>query len=183
MVSCTNLSGICFTTLFVVVLLISFKAVLSVLSRLFLALLELFLLVFSSSSSLVPLCRLSPVFLLLQSAPDPPEPTRFLDWVLAFLCSPHFTVYPSACNIFLKAVFLLALSSGCRVGSFRLFSGGGILFSFDTGEQFVHLQPSTFLFEEELADVRRGPFGHLCLVGSARFHHLLFWVAALCCCL
>ena len=124
--------------------------------------------------------ELSRAFFHIRPPPPMVEPQWSLNKVLNFLKTRRFTVNPSLEDLTLKALFLLALASGRRVGELHslIRRRGFIVF----GERYnwVRLHPNPqFLAKNETASFRRGPILINAFKTNPNTHHLLCPVNAL----
>ena len=124
--------------------------------------------------------ELSRAFFHIRPPPPMVEPQWSLNKVLNFLKTRRFTVNPSLEDLTLKALFLLALASGRRVGELHslIRRKGYIVF----GEHYswVRLHPNPqFLAKNETATFRRGPILINAFKNASNNHHALCPVNAL----
>ena len=108
------------------------------------------------------------------------EPQWSLNKVLNFLKTRRFTVNPSLEDLTLKALFLLALASGKRVGELHslIRRKGFIVFGEHYNWVRIHPNPQ-FLAKNETASFRRGPILIHAFKNNANDHHVLCPVKAL----
>ena len=124
--------------------------------------------------------QLSRSFFLKRPPPTMVEPQWCLNKVLNFLKTRRFTTNPSLEDITLKALFLLALASGRRVGELHslLRRKGFIVFGGHYSWVCIHPNPQ-FLAKNETSSFRRGLIMITTFRNADNEHHVLCPVDAL----
>ena len=108
------------------------------------------------------------------------EPQWSLNKVLNFLKTRRFTVNPSLEDLTLKALFLLALASGRRVGELHSLIRRKVFIVFGEHYNWVRIHPNPqFLAKNETASFRRGPILINAFKINSTTHHVLCPVNAL----